>query len=572
MKLKKIGKKWGGRKLYASLRVVGLIVSLPIVASAATTTLRVVSNVADKSRPGWEDAYTSIHDALAAMPTSSAAQGYNTILVASGTYNISETISVPAGKKWIHFRSINIDTGEEDPEHTILDGGGTTAIMESVEVKTFVSGFTFANGYVQNEGSVTNRAAGYTDRGANGYGTISNCIFRGNVAVNTRATCISSSLKFSQLILNCVFSNNTHTITIPGERGCTIYVDARDTPQGYNDPLVKDCLFVDNRLSAPSAHGSTAYFKNLAVENCTFLTNHFTFTESGYPTSGGYVSLGTKTTLRDCRFTCNGVYSQNNNTVAGTVVYVGGSECSFIDCEFSDIRCDGDQNKDTSGIVEVSGVNHAQFVGCRFLRNYMDGKIAQIKMSNSCSNLIRNCLFTGLTRKNAGTTIIRQSGCNKGVVGVEVANCTFVNNGDNHSFGNEQTSSCTNYLVNSVFTAQVGRPGTLANATQVVASNCCFRTGKYTEGEFDHGNFFVNGESDLKLLDIANGDCHLRRNSPLRERGMMLPWMADGIDIDGNPRVASVYGIPCSRDASALPDVGCYECLIPIPGLIITIQ
>ena len=86
-----------------------------MTATAATTTLRVVSDVADKSRPGWEDAYTSIQDAISAIPSSSATYGYNTILVASGTYNISETISVPTDKKWILIRSINIDTGDEDP-------------------------------------------------------------------------------------------------------------------------------------------------------------------------------------------------------------------------------------------------------------------------------------------------------------------------------------------------------------------------------------------------------------------------------------------------------------------------
>lgn len=546
-------------------------VATGMTATAATTTLRVVANIADKSRPGWEDAYTSIQDAISAIPTSSAAQGYNTILVASGTYNISETISVPTDKKWIHIRSVNIDTGDEDPEHTILDGGGTTSIMETKVVRTFISGFTFANGYTNcvEEASGTDckiGAAALMFR--SGYGSVSNCIFRGNSSLNTRGTCISVDCPTpkSYLISNCIFTNNTQSITHSGKRsrGCAIFIPSLAADAGYDDTTIRNCLFDDNRASASASFGSMLYATHTTIEDCAFLTNRFTHTSSSQTSQGGQVLLGASCTMRNCRFT--GISENSNgNTLNGTIVSVASANgCKFINCDFDGIQCEESNINTSGGLVYVGQVSSIEFTGCRFLNNVMTARIAQIMVDNSSNVLLRNCLFSGLSRPNTGTTIIRQNSCN-GAVGVMAENCTFADNGDKTTFGNNNTSSCTNYLVNSVFTAPV------STTPAVVASNCCFTA--LLNGANDYGNFTpADVGGDLKFVDAANGDFHLQESSPLRDKGMILPWMAGGTDLDGNPRIVSGSGVSYSSDPSALPDIGCYECILRAKGFTIVFR
>lgn len=269
--------------------------------------------------------------------------------------------------------------------------------------------------------------------------------------------------------------------------------------------------------------------------------------------------LGASCTMRNCRFA--GISENSNgNILNGTLVSVYDAEgCKFINCDFEGIKCEESNVNTSGGLVYVGKVDSIEFTGCRFLNNEMTARIAQIMVDNSSNVLLRNCLFSGLSRPNTGTTIIRQNAC-KSEVGVVVENCTFADNGDKTTFGNNTASSCKNYLVNSVFTSPV------STTPAVVASNCCFTA--LLNGASDYGNFTpADVGGNLKFVDAANGDFHLQCSSPLRERGMILPWMADGTDLDGNPRIVSGSGVLYSSDSSALPDVGCYECMLRSTGL-----
>ena len=78
---------------------------------------------------------------------------------------------------------------------------------------------------------------------------------------------------------------------------------------------------------------------------------------------------------------------------------------------------------------------------------------------------------------------------------------------------------------------------------------------------------------DLKFIGSAEGDYQLQRKSPLREKGIVLPWMSvTATDIAGNLRVVSDKGEPLAVDPSALPDIGCYECVLKPLGFVLTIK
>ena len=44
--------------------------------------------------------------------------------------------------------------------------------------------------------------------------------------------------------------------------------------------------------------------------------------------------------------------------------------------------------------------------------------------------------------------------------------------------------------------------------------------------------------------------------------------MSNTTDLDGNPRVLDRYG---KVAAAGLPDIGCYECALPMPGLMLLV-
>ncbi|MGN0833610.1 MAG: hypothetical protein ACI4RD_08195 [Kiritimatiellia bacterium] len=66
-----------------------------------------------------------------------------------------------------------------------------------------------------------------------------------------------------------------------------------------------------------------------------------------------------------------------------------------------------------------------------------------------------------------------------------------------------------------------------------------------------------------KEYAAVNGDYTLRRRSPCRDQGLRLGWMTEAAtDLAGNPRVLK-DGKPA---VDALPDLGCYENCMAVPG------
>jgi hypothetical protein len=123
-------------------------------------------------------------------------------------------------------------------------------------------------------------------------------------------------------------------------------------------------------------------------------------------------------------------------------------------------------------------------------------------------------------------------------------NCTILS----PTFDYKANTSGQNVLVNCIVpNADITTSGNFVNiiTNSLVKSVTC--------GTQDSG--VMTGTP--KFVDAANGDYHLAYNSPCREKGLVLGWMADATDLGGNPRLVNLLG---RAAADALPDLGCYEC------------
>ena len=574
MKLSKTGRTGGGELL--ALLVMGcLVLNLPVC--AATTRYVVPPGTAGVTPTtpytSWETAATSIADAIAASSASGGGDGTgDTILVAPGTYNISSMIV--ANKRRLTIKSMNRLTGQEDPENTVIDGGGATSILKLEAAFSSVSGFTFANGckelsaYANNQGN----AAVWM---YNHYGSVSNCIFRGNNTVNTSGGCIVATA-WSPLVSGCIFTNNAIEVTSSDTLvGGVIRMNTEvDTPG-----RIENCRFSYNHARAKKICGGVIYATYAALDNCLFFENTFTNAETESSAKvesyGGYVFLGNAGSMSggcsmiNCRFTGRAIDTEDEK-ISGTMVRINCPECVVSNCTFNAIEENaGDA---VAGMVTV-GAHSAKLDGCRFTggthvrSSNTNGGSSLVLIGGGVTNVtFRNCLFSDNVMQGRFYAI-KQHHTKSPTIGFTIENCTFANNTVYQTISGETSSTCTNYIVNSVFTS------TLYLSAPGVVSNCCLASHS-VNAKISYGDFLpseVGG--DLKFADAANGNYHLQRKSPLREKGMLLDWMTTGAtDLDGRPRVVSFFGIPYSRDPSALPDIGCYEQQDMPPGFIIDVK
>ena len=527
----------------------------------------------------WETAATNIADAIAAAAANwgdvTTSTG-DTILVAPGTYDVASTITMD--KRLLTIKSVNRETGEEDRENTILDGGGTTSIMKITATYVSISGLTFANGFSTNETvSMTGYSAGVYITAA--YSMISNCVFRGNTSFNTAGTCINDNYKVGPIISGCTFTNNTQIFTAGtinynrGVSGCAIRIHIADSvPANEADyGKIENCYFADNKTSGKHVWGGVVWANYTTLDNCTFKGNEFTATEE-YDVekdilSGFSVILSDGCpAMKNCRFSGRVAYPGEQYTY-GSLLAIGSQDCIISNCTFSGINAVSGDREYGMVYVNKTGV---KLVDCSFTNIVYDGikslwGMGLIYQTDKGGNLLlRNCLIGNNTISNR-VGYIRQTTITAYPVGFSLENCTLVDNElekyNSGKFVTQTASTCTNYMANCVFVARVGF------SAPAIASNCCFKTPpssyQVPSGNITTNNcFHVDTLDGFKFVDYANGDYRLQRKSPLCDRGMMLDWMTAGAtDLDGNERVHL-----------NLPDIGCYECQLNPPGFIMVFR
>ena len=559
------------KKAMIALAVFGAISTLCTPLFAAKT-LYVVPPGTTGTTPtspygSWETAATNIADAITAAAGSQGGAGTgDTILVAPGTYNITSTLT--PDKRRLTIRSAKIgNEEEEDRENTILDGGGTTAIMNITTAFVSISGFTFANGYKE-LASYSSSSGSAAVRLGDHYGSVSNCIFRGNRSINAPG-CVQANGKWVPVVSGCIFTNNTLEVSGNDKlRGCAVYMwmNASDA----NGGRIENCYFADNRSkstggSSNSLAGGVVFSNYVDLDNCEFGENTYTNTvsmfSSGNGFSGGYVYLGDQNSpgrcsMSNCRFSGKTI-DLGDEYFYGSIAYINCSDCVVSNCTFDAIE--ENLGARATGMVTVNR-SSARFVGCKFTGGYHDGtgiggSSLVYLQSGSANAAFRNCLFANNTMKE-NYYAIRQDVVTAATTGFSVENCTFANNTVGQTISSQGSSTCTNYFVNSVFTSTVYlmAPG--------VVRKCCLKSHS-NNAKINEDNFIpseVGG--DLKFVDAANGDYHLQPKSPLREGGMLLDWMTAGAtDLDGNKRVHLEF-----------PDIGCYECQDNLDGMILFVR
>ncbi len=198
----------------------------------------------------WAKASTNIQTAL----RTAATNGWSTVLVATGTYNLAAQVAVTNA---LILRSWN--NGSLDPENTILDGGGTVRCLFVSNASARVEGFTLTRG----AGNITTPGAGAMMY----YGLLTNCIIRGNGATNMNVwgggayLYNDSAIKNSAIIANACGTN-------VGAAGVGL----------AGSSIVANCVIAFNtnvRFGANVSYGGggVRLTDNARIENCQIISN-----------------------------------------------------------------------------------------------------------------------------------------------------------------------------------------------------------------------------------------------------------------------------------------------------------
>lgn len=316
------------------------------------------------------------------------------ILMAPGTYNITNTIS------FVNTDAITIEgTLGKGGEHlTVLDGGNSRQIMSVEARSSTLRNLVFQNARATEDGGALNCL---------GLGLIENCVFQENTAsLGGGAICLRSPQ--NTLIEGCVFRNNnalfagaifhaqdsTTNPTSPTIRNSEFLSNSAigtggAVASGGCGPRYEGCVFIGNvnQVNPPGqwawAGGGAMHFNaggQPFVIGCTFSENSV----AGGQCGGAIWSGGSTTRYGDnlmCANTCNG----SINHVSGSLINLGGNQL-LAECPVE--PCIGDINQD--GLVSSAdlGVMIAQWgctSGCQSDLN-MDGLVNSADLGLLISN------------------------------------------------------------------------------------------------------------------------------------------------------------------------------------------
>ncbi len=541
----------------------------------------------------WATAANDFATLSASLPTTDAPA---TIHVAPGTYDVASPI--PLSSTGITLTSDD-GTGATARETTILDGGypaRTNRIATVTAANVTIRGLTFRNCMLD---GTEDGGAIYTDSSSEKTSVIdcsfTNCRARHGGAIRLGAA--------NAWLEGCDF-NDCHagtTANNTARHGGGVNVSTAATGSVITNCTFTGCTaYQGGAVKTPAPATKTGFSERASytiVSGCTFTRNApVRQNNSGNPVGGGICG---KAWVENCRFDAN--YTPDSacfNPAIGFDYYSVITNCIFEN-----------HSSANRGIVGQyqGGDYETRVVDCVFRGNTCANMLGQVIITAD------RCVFTN----NAATSILFWSGSKSvlrstlyahnhqplRVASQRYENCTVVSNTygvyirdpaykpvfvNCYIGGNTNASSrFANYRGNANFGYfETGWDNaTSAFIIDFHATNCVIEGAHSVEQRstskfFDLFDYEPSGTCeaitdlvDAKgagFVDAANGDWRLQRKSPLRDAGLLLPWMADGAtDLDGNPRLTDHFGKPFAT--GALPDIGCYECqeLTPYSTLIL---
>ena len=470
-----------------------------------------------------------------------ATANFNTVRLAPGVYDLTGTVMSPSDHHqlvWSSYSGKLIGKGAK-PEDTVILGGGAADHCRLLKFNKSctVSNLTFACACVDYNGSQSGGVANSNS------GTFTDCVFSNNYASN-----FGGALDQAKTLTRCKFIKNRS-----GAAGGVM------RPWTSGRAVYRDCYFEGN--TADGDGGGVAYY-GATWSNCVFVGN-CAKSQGCLRGQGSYGNI-----LLDCYFTNNlatgGSGSVGHASAATNCVFYGNAANTSSDTLFSIGSVYGCEISCNTGMPLIAS---ATLRNCRIVGNFANRQNTN-PMLSGCK--LYNCLVA----RNVGGVHNMSQIANGGMM----CNCTIASN---RVYCADYYSPVSSVLVNTILvdniadstTARLGcRQDLYSGLYPAVMTNCLW-TAQVGKG-FDFETRIIGGglvtTAQLGFSDVENGDYMIGRKSVARNAGYQddAYLAAVGpVDLNGDPRVYEGDG-----PAKAIIDIGCYECQIPAPGLMMLVR
>jgi len=307
----------------------------------------------------------------------------------------------------------------------------------------------------------------------------------------------------------------------------------------YSSPTIRNCEFTQNRSRGYLGGGGGIYnlYSDPVIENCIFSDNYSSHD------GAGIFNVISSPKVSKCQFI-------NNTSEFGTVFNVNHCTPSYTDCEFYDnVTTAGGGamlNKDCSPIIDrcIMKGNRAEMSAGGAIWNEMA----------DCSPVISNCLIEGNfvygSKGGLGGGIYNYSGCTPKII-----NCTIVNNYSANNGGGLFVRECSPEVVNCIIwsnSAEVsGNQLFIADKTELTITNCCYSDSvNDILGEI---SFIDCLTSDPRFVSSGDFPFELDEISPCIDAGDN-GYLESMRDLKKEIRVWD-----SDQNGSEIVDIGCYE-------------
>ena len=411
---------------------------------------------------------------------------------------------------------------------------------------------TFVNN--RSENLVQNNDASQAGGGGARDATLTNCYFYGNSAYDSGGAVYRGKAVGCTIVSNIVRRALSDIYAYGGGiraaslvEGCTVVSNYA----GYGGGVC-NCTFVSDTVLSYNRAQRGGGASNCAMSGCQIAHNvatQYDYSDTGGGGGGLYLGSATNCVFRD-------------NYASAT----GGSEY-LKNCDIADSRIDA-VVVDSCILHEISNVQSRLAFGNVA---YPEGlAITNMYMIDQSLKLMRNTLVANCTWRSTPSTENCAMFHMPETGSASVENCTFADNLYYYLIRMpDRNNEFYMSFVNSAFEGNRYLENTNCDvsgydAKYMALTNCAY-------GVMSRRTVQAEGVEDSGCIQVARGACKflgegdhpysLKWRSPLRGEGLLLDWMADGVDFAGNPRL---------RDGKV--DIGCYQCWLDPIGMMLLLR